>query len=109
TPLVSPWNDPIIGVFFWSALTIGIYLGVKALYRRRANWWFTPLAVTTLVLMLMAIVLHTSYHDYIRGTHWLVALLGPATVAFAVPIYEQRRLIRRHWRVLGLGMLAGAA
>jgi predicted murein hydrolase (TIGR00659 family) len=109
TPLVSPWNDPIIGVFFWSALTIGIYLGFKALYRRWANWWLTPLAVTPLVLMLVAIVLHTSYHDYIRGTHWLVALLGPATVAFAVPIYEQRRLIRRHWRVLGLGMLAGTA
>ena len=62
-----------------------------------------------LVFMLVAIALHTSYHDYIRGTHWLVALLGPATVAFAVPIYEQRRLIRRHWRVLGLGMLAGTA
>jgi putative effector of murein hydrolase len=37
-----------------------------------------------------------------------VALLGPATVAFAVPIYEQRGLIRRHWRVLGTGMLVGS-
>jgi putative effector of murein hydrolase len=26
-----------------------------------------------------------------------------------VPIYEQRRLIRHHWRVLGLGMPAGTA
>ena len=60
TPLVSPWNDPIIGVFFWSALTIGIYLGVKALYRRWANWWVTPPAMTPLVLMLVAIVLHTN-------------------------------------------------
>jgi len=38
-----------------------------------------------------------------------VLLLGPATVAFAVPIYEQRALIRRHWRVLLLGMGAGSA
>ena len=34
-------------------------------------------------------------------------LLGPATVAFGVPIYEQRALIRRHWPVLLIGMTAG--
>jgi predicted murein hydrolase (TIGR00659 family) len=106
--LVSFWNDPVITALFWSALTIGLYVGVKALYRRWSYWWLAPLAVTPLVLILAAIALHTSYRDYIRGTHWLVALLGPATVAFAVPIYEQRGLIRRHWRVLGLGMLVGS-
>jgi predicted murein hydrolase (TIGR00659 family) len=106
--LASLWNDPAAGALFWSALTIGVYFGVKALYRRRRRWWLAPLAVTPLLLILAAIALHTSYRDYIRGTSWLVALLGPATVAFAVPIYEQRGLIRRHWRVLGLGMLVGS-
>ena len=52
--------------------------------------------------------LNVSYRDYIRGTHWLVALLGPATVAFAVPIYEQRALIRRRWPLLLAGMVAGS-
>jgi putative effector of murein hydrolase len=109
TRLASVLNGPLIGAFFWSALTIASYLVVKALYRRRPYWWLAPLALTPVILMFAAIVLHTNYHDYIRGTHWLVALLGPATVAFAVPIYEQRRMVRRHWRVLGLGMLAGTA
>jgi putative effector of murein hydrolase len=99
----------LISAFFWSGLTIGFYLGVKALYRRWPFWWLAPLAVTPLVLILAAIALHTSYRDYIRGTQWLVSLLGPTTVAFAVPIYEQRDLVRRYWRVLGLGMLAGSA
>jgi hypothetical protein len=63
----------------------------QRLYRRWPCWWLAPLAVTPLLLILAAIALHTSYRDYIRGTQWLVALLGPATVAFAVPIYEQRR------------------
>ena len=107
--LVSIWRDPIIGAFFWSALTIAAYFGVKALYRRWSRWWLAPLAVTPLLLILAAILLHTSYHEYIRGTHWLVLLLGPATVAFAVPIYEQRQLVRRHWRLLAVGMLAGTA
>jgi len=105
----SVLNDPLIAAFFWSALTIAGYLAVKATYRRWPHWWLAPLALTPLLLAFAAIVLHTSYQDYIRGTHWLIALLGPATVAFAVPIYEQRRTVRRHWRILGLGMLAGTA
>ena len=106
---VSLWHDPIAGAFLWSALTILAYLGVKQLYRRWPRWWLAPLALTPVIVILAAIILHTSYHDYIRGTHWLVALLGPATVAFAVPIYQQRRLIRRHWLTLGLGTLVGSA
>jgi putative effector of murein hydrolase len=35
-------------------------------------------------------------------------LLGPATVAFAVPIYEQRKLIVRHWPALVIGIAVGS-
>src|SRR5215469_17006803 len=106
--LAVSWNDPAVGALFWSVLTIALYLGVKALYRRWPCWWLAPLSVTPLMLILAAIALHTSYRDYIRGTQWLVALLGPATVAFAVPIYEQRGLIRRRWPLLLVGMIAGS-
>jgi predicted murein hydrolase (TIGR00659 family) len=102
-------NDPIVGTLFWSAATIGIYLAAKALYRRWPRLWLMPLLVTPALLTVLVLLLHSGYRDYIRGTHWLMLLLGPATVAFAVPIYRQRALIRRHWPVLLLGMLAGSA
>ena len=38
--------------------------------------------------MLLLVVTHISYQDYIGETHWLLWLLGPATIAFAVPVYE---------------------
>lgn len=60
------------------------------------------------LLMLVAVSLHTSYRQYIAGTHWLIALFAPATVAFAIPIYEQRALIRRHWPLLVVGAVAGS-
>jgi hypothetical protein len=59
TPLVSSWKSCHRSVLLVRA-DIGIYLGVKALYRRWANWWVTPPAMTPLVLMLVAIVLHTN-------------------------------------------------
>jgi len=103
---------PSNGIFqaaFWSVLTIGLYVGGKVLYRRRPRWWLSPLVVAPLLLIAAALCLHETYGEYIRGTHWLVALLAPATVSFAVPIYEQRQLIRRHWPLLVMGMLAGSA
>jgi predicted murein hydrolase (TIGR00659 family) len=108
TRLIPFWNDPVAQAVFWSAATIGIYLAAKILYRRYRRWWLAPLTVTPVLLIVTVWLLHTSYADYIRGTHWLVALLGPATVAFAIPIYEQRALIRSHWPVLLAGVVAGS-
>lgn len=95
-------------ILLWSALTIGFYWLSKRIYRRWPRWWLMPLAVTPLLLILVVLSLHESYRDYIGGTHWLVLLLGPATVAFAIPIYEQCALIRRYWPVLLAGMLVGS-
>lgn len=93
----------------WSTITILIYLAAKSFHRLLPRWWTAPLAVTPAVLIALVLLAHEDYSDYIRGTHWLVLLLGPATVAFAVPIFEQRALIRRHWPALLLGMVAGSA
>lgn len=106
---MSAWIDLTLQAIFWSAATIVVYLGARAVYRRWPRWWLMPLAIAPLALIVTALALHTSYRDYSRGTHWLVSLLGPATVAFAVPIYENRGLIRRHWRVLATGALLGSA
>ena len=35
-------------------------------------------------------------------------MLAPATVAFAIPIYEERGLIRSHWWLLIFGALVGS-
>lgn len=92
----------------WSAATIALYFLAKCVFRRWPRWYLSPLTTTPLLLGLIALAAHTSYRDYIGRTHWLVALLGPVTVAFAVPIWEERATIRRHWPVLLGGVLAGS-
>ena len=104
----SLWAQPLVHAAAWSLATILFYLLAKKLYRRWPRWWLMPLAVAPALLMVAALALHESYGDYIRGTGWLVGMLGPATVAFAVPIYEQRHLIRRHWPLLLAGMTMGS-
>lgn len=101
-------NSPLALTIVWSAATIGFYLLSKAIYRRRPRWWTAPLLVAPTLLLAIALAFHISYRDYASGAHWMVAALGPVTVAFAIPIYEQRALARRYWRTLLAGALAGS-
>jgi len=94
---------------FWAAATIGIYAISTGSYRKSPAWWKSPLLVTWLLCAALILGLHASYREYLSGTQWLVDLLGPATVAFAIPIHEHRGLIRRHWILLLAGTLVGSA
>lgn len=93
---------------FWSLATIAFYVFARWLNRRRPRWWTAPLLLTPVLLIALALAVHEGYGDYIRGTHWLMFMLGPTTVAFALPIYEQRALIRRHWPILCIGVVVGS-
>ncbi len=104
-----PGTNDALSVLFWSATTIALYLAARHVHRRWPWWWTSPLVTTPALLGVIAGTLHTSYSEYIRSTHWLMVLMGPATVAFAVPIYEQRAVIRRYWPVLIVCVLAGSA
>jgi putative effector of murein hydrolase len=93
---------------FWLALTLLAYLGSRWLYRRTGRYLLSPLILVPVLLLAIAVPLHTAYAEYSSNTHWLMLVLGPVTVAFAVPIWQQRAMLARHWPALLLGMLAGS-
>ncbi len=97
-------SDFIISIVCFLA-TLALYFANKKLYRRRRSLLLMPLVLTPMVLVLLLVVTHISYQDYIGETHWLLWLLGPATIAFAVPIYENLSIIRRHWLSLTAGVI----
>jgi predicted murein hydrolase (TIGR00659 family) len=103
-----PSLETVLVTVFWSAATIAIYFLSKRLYRRWPSLWTSPLVLTPVLLAVIALSLHTTYSEYIGATRWLMAVLGPVTVAFAIPIYEQRAMIMRYWPVLAFGMVVGS-
>ncbi|BBP68947.1 hypothetical protein PHLH6_09510 [Pseudomonas sp. Seg1] len=94
---------------FWLAFTLLAYLFSRWIYRRTGRYLLSPLILVPALLLALAVPLHTAYAEYSSNTHWLMLVLGPVTVAFAVPIWQQRRLLVRHWSALLLGMVAGSA
>ncbi len=100
--------DGLLNALLWSAATIALYAAAKALHRRHPAGWSSPVVGVPLVLALILIACHVSYGRYLAGTRWLLALLAPAIVAFAAPIYAQRTRIRRYWSVLAIAVVVGS-
>ncbi|MGU3415964.1 LrgB family protein [Enterobacteriaceae bacterium C34A] len=86
------------------AITLGLYYANKRLYRRFRKLPLMPLVFTPILLVLMLVFGHISYQNYMGEAHWLLWLLGPATIAFAVPVYDNLAVIRRHWMSLTAGV-----
>lgn len=87
------------------AITLVLYFANKKLYRRFRKLPLMPLVLTPLLLVLMLILGHISYQNYMGEAHWLLWLLGPATIAFAVPVYDNLNVIKRHWMSLSAGVI----
>ena len=90
------------------AMTLVCYFLNKRLYRRFRKLPLMPLVFTPLLLVLMLVFGHISWQDYIGESHWLMWLLGPATIAFAVPVYDNLAIIRRHWMSLSAGVITAS-
>ncbi|SFC81175.1 LrgB-like family protein [Bacillus sp. OV322] len=50
---------------------------------------------------------HSSYSAYNEGAQWLTKLLGPATVAFAVPMHTHFQLLKKHGAEIILSLAVG--
>ena len=91
---------------FCFLLTIILYIFNKILYRRHHRIWLIPSLFTPCLLIIFLIIFNISYAQYSIYTHWLVWMLGPATIAFAIPIYENLALIQKHWLSLSFGIFS---
>ncbi len=95
----SVWLPPLCLL-----LTVAVYFVSKWLYGKKRTIILMPLLLAPLLILAVLFALHITYQDYIQDSRWLLWMLGPATVAFAIPIYDQRQLMRQHWMSLSVGV-----
>ncbi|MFC7392366.1 LrgB family protein [Scopulibacillus cellulosilyticus] len=87
--------------------TVLIYYISKKIYQKK-NWVIlSPLLIAPIVLVVLLSVTHTSFGAYNSGGKWLSQILQPATVAFAVPLYKYRHILKKHMPVIALSMISG--
>ena len=94
---------------FALAATLVVFQLCDALSRRMGRpLWLNPLLWATAVLVGLLKAAGLAYADYFAAARPIHLLLGPATVALAVPLYDQRRAIAERAVPLAVALLLGS-
>lgn len=93
--LAAFWVYLQAGPLLWLTLTLAAYLSAQALSRRAGGHpLVNPVAVAVALLVALLSLTGTPYARYFEGAQFVHFLLGPATVALAVPLWRHRALVR---------------
>jgi predicted murein hydrolase (TIGR00659 family) len=111
TPNLSTmWVYLSASPLIWLTATL---LSYRLAYEIYARTGFHPLAhpvaISVAILVAVLSVTGTPYRTYFDGAQFVHFLLGPATVALAIPFYQHLDALRRNWFALLMGALAGGA
>lgn len=90
-------------------LTLVVYQAATSLYRRaKLNPLLNPVLLSVMVIVAILLTTRTSYDTYFEGAQFVHFLLGPATVALAVPLYRQLEHIRKSGVAILTSILLGS-
>ncbi|EMI12540.1 antiholin-like protein [Bacillus stratosphericus LAMA 585] len=90
TSTMSPYFGIVVSLV---AFGIGTFLFKKS----KGFFLFTPLFVAMVLGIMFLKIGGFSYADYNEGGKIIKFFLEPATIAFAIPLYKQRALLKKYW------------
>ncbi len=90
-------------------ITLGAYLLGRWVFRVSGHIaLLNPVLLAVVMLVGLLSLTGVEYHTYFEGAQFVHFLLGPATVALAVPLYRQFDKVRRSVLSLGVALVAGS-
>lgn len=98
-----------LAAFSLLPITLLFYLVAKKLYSKHASIFFSPLLMTPLLIGALLLIAGIPYATYAKQANWLGDLLGPATVAFAIPMHKNYRILQKHAGAIMIGVISGSA
>jgi predicted murein hydrolase (TIGR00659 family) len=94
----------------WLTVTLAVYAAADAVsLATQRNPLMNPVLHSIWVIGVFLYLTGTSYTTYFGGAQFVHFLLGPATVALAVPLYENRKLVAAAILPMLAALLVGSA
>lgn len=95
---------PLMALF----VTIGSYLAAQWLQGKAGGHsLLNPVAVAIVIVTCFIVSAGIPYREYLQNANLIHGLLGPATVALAIPLYNRLAMIRRS--AFGIGLAVGVS
>ena len=96
--------SPLLGL----TITLVAYgLAYRLYLRADSNPLANPVVTSVAMLIGLLLLTGTSYNDYFEGGQFVHFLLGPATVALAVPLYQQFSKLQQLWLPVTISLFCG--
>jgi len=103
------WTPLATTPLLWLAVTLAAYAIARAVQRVCGGSPFaSPVLIAIALVSLVVLATGTSYKTYFEGAQFINFLLGPATIALAIPLARNARLIRANLSSVALALLAGS-
>lgn len=94
-------------MFFGVVVSLMGYMIGMSLKRKLKNPLLNPLLISVVFVILILIVCNVKYNNYNAGAKYISYLLTPATVCLALPLYQQRELLKKNVVAILTGSIAG--
>lgn len=96
-------------IAFTMILTVVMYLISRKIYLKTRNALLTPLLLSTIAIIMILHFSGITFEQYTPGKDIMTFLLGPATVALALPLYQNRHALGKSFVPILAGITGGAA
>lgn len=96
----------LVAILCFVGTSIG-YILSKKLHKKYPYMLLAPGIFVPFIIMVLMVIFNVSYDTYMMENKWIIWMLGPATIAFAIPIYEYRKVIKEHVLSISLGIVVG--
>ncbi|MEK5079496.1 LrgB family protein [Solibacillus sp. FSL W7-1436] len=83
-------------ILFIISSTVLLFVLLNRLYLKVGHPFLLPILTATCITVIILLVFNIPYETYMEGGQWISKMLGPAVVALAFPLYNQRELIFKY-------------
>jgi putative effector of murein hydrolase len=103
------WTPLSNGPLLWMAITVAAYLAGRSLQKKcHASPFANPVLIAILIVGAILKASGTPYCVYFSGAQFIHFLLGPATIALAIPLARNFGRVRENLKSASLALLIGS-
>lgn len=93
----------------WLTATLVAYVIGDAIFRATGRQsWANPVMLAVILLAILLILTGTDYQTYFEGAKFVHFMLGPATVALALPLYDNLPRVKKAVLPMAAGLVVGS-
>lgn len=103
------WSYLEQGPLLWLTVTLVAYWIADAIFRfSRRKPWCNPVMISVIMLGTLLLATGTPYDTYFEGAQFVHFMLGPATVALALPLFANLKRVKKALLPLCVALVAGS-